>query len=769
MKEALTLLVLIVTTTMAFAQGTAFTYQGRLNDGGNPANGIYDLRFTVYDSTNSPGNIIAGPVTNSATGVTNGLFTVTLDFGNVFDGTARWLEIAVQTNSGNSFTTLAPRQPVTPAPYAIMANTASNLLGNLPTAQLRGNVPASQISGSLPVAQLSGTVPLTQLPAAVVTNNASGVTLNGTFSGTLTATQPGWNPYSQPIISTPIKGLNCFFGAPTNVNETVASNMVYSMVSCGMVSHGYNWFLLDNGGSLGPVGLGGSLGVSDGPWPMITNGVPYPGLTNHTGGWIDFDPQFFPHGAKWFISWCHSNGVKVAVYAFNGATGAAGWRNTAGQQVNDVQPGIYGTTYWLNWLSNAICYWGLDGIKDEVSGGNYQLAIQQQSLIASLTSRLHTPFYVGVATPSGYQPWYRGLFTSWRVGVGLPGGGDADSLGQWYVWCDNTPFNQSMPGSYSDSTDDMWPANWSDTGQGFGLLVKNQLAMGSMANSQLLLGYPSNGYPNSIPKPNLNAGCYYANWDNPLINSIDNDFSNPVTLISSNSLVVAFSKTLADGTVAYCIQNRNVSVTNSFTLGISRVYPDLYPSIATIHDVFLNAPIAVVTNTYTAYIGPSDVAYFEVIPGPEQVFLPGTNSLTFSPWSSWNYPYTGLGIGLNQYGYARVYPPLTNFTTQITFLCQVTNFWSWMINGNASQFTANLISDQNGGLIQFLGDGNVITQYSASASTITPVFVNLAGVKNFSIVMTNSSGQQYQLADPTIVCPTQTKWDTFGRTKTLAY
>ena len=47
MKEALTLLVLIVTTTMAFAQGTAFTYQGRLNDGGNPANGIYDLRFTV--------------------------------------------------------------------------------------------------------------------------------------------------------------------------------------------------------------------------------------------------------------------------------------------------------------------------------------------------------------------------------------------------------------------------------------------------------------------------------------------------------------------------------------------------------------------------------------------------------------------------------------------------------------------------------------------------------------------------------------------------
>ena len=30
-----------------FAQGTAFSYQGRLNDGANPAAGVYDLRFTI--------------------------------------------------------------------------------------------------------------------------------------------------------------------------------------------------------------------------------------------------------------------------------------------------------------------------------------------------------------------------------------------------------------------------------------------------------------------------------------------------------------------------------------------------------------------------------------------------------------------------------------------------------------------------------------------------------------------------------------------------
>ena len=32
------------------AQGTAFTYQGRLNDQGVPANGVYDLQVSVWDS-----------------------------------------------------------------------------------------------------------------------------------------------------------------------------------------------------------------------------------------------------------------------------------------------------------------------------------------------------------------------------------------------------------------------------------------------------------------------------------------------------------------------------------------------------------------------------------------------------------------------------------------------------------------------------------------------------------------------------------------------
>lgn len=175
MKTLLAVLSLFLAVLAARSQGTAFTYQGRLNNGGSPASGIYDLRFAIYDSTNSPGNLIAGPLTNSATAVSNGLFTVTLDFGpGVFTGADRWLQLEVRTNGADIFTTLLPLQPIQPVPYAIMANSASNLLGTLPAAQL---------SGTLPATQLAGTLSSAQLPATVLTNGASGVNITGTFAG----------------------------------------------------------------------------------------------------------------------------------------------------------------------------------------------------------------------------------------------------------------------------------------------------------------------------------------------------------------------------------------------------------------------------------------------------------------------------------------------------------------------------------------------------------------------------------------------------------
>ena len=139
----------------AFSQtNTAFVYQGRLNDGGTNANGEYDLLFIVYDAPFA-GSQVGSIITNSTT-VSGGLFTATLDFGpGVFTGRNLWLQVGVRTNGSESeFTTLSPRQPVLPTPYAIMANTANtadratNLVGTLPAAQLSGTVGNSQLAHS---------------------------------------------------------------------------------------------------------------------------------------------------------------------------------------------------------------------------------------------------------------------------------------------------------------------------------------------------------------------------------------------------------------------------------------------------------------------------------------------------------------------------------------------------------------------------------------------------------------------------------------------
>jgi hypothetical protein len=146
-----------------FGQGTVFSYQGRLNDAGSPANGTnYGMVFYLYDAATN--GALLGSLGIASVSVSNGLFTLPLNFGNVFNGDPRWLEITVQKNGGG-FTTLAPRQPISPAPYAIFANTASNVSGT--------------VSGS----QISGAIPLTGLPPGVITNGASGVNISGTFTG----------------------------------------------------------------------------------------------------------------------------------------------------------------------------------------------------------------------------------------------------------------------------------------------------------------------------------------------------------------------------------------------------------------------------------------------------------------------------------------------------------------------------------------------------------------------------------------------------------
>ncbi|HEU4663760.1 MAG TPA: hypothetical protein VFS55_07000, partial [Dokdonella sp.] len=100
------------------AQLPDFTYQGRLAQNGQPANGEHDLSFTLYDAATG-GNALGAPQVESQFPVVDGLFTVSLAFPGVFTGNQTWLEVSVDGQP------LLPRQAVSTTPvaqYALSGN-----------------------------------------------------------------------------------------------------------------------------------------------------------------------------------------------------------------------------------------------------------------------------------------------------------------------------------------------------------------------------------------------------------------------------------------------------------------------------------------------------------------------------------------------------------------------------------------------------------------------------------------------------------------------
>lgn len=120
-KILLTATVCLLTLNRVFAQNTQFTYQGELNTNATPYSGSAEILFTLWDASTNGSAIATNNAGSIITTVNNGLFTVSLDFGNSpFTGDSRFLQAEVRTAIG-PFTALAPRQPLTAAPYALRA------------------------------------------------------------------------------------------------------------------------------------------------------------------------------------------------------------------------------------------------------------------------------------------------------------------------------------------------------------------------------------------------------------------------------------------------------------------------------------------------------------------------------------------------------------------------------------------------------------------------------------------------------------------------
>lgn len=118
------LLVAVFAANSAAGQDTAFTYQGRLEDGSVPANNEHAFIVRMFDDATA-GTQIGPTICEDAVEVVNGLFTLTLDFGAQFNSNQRFLDIRVLPGGNcaitNGFIQLAPRQPITATPRAVHA------------------------------------------------------------------------------------------------------------------------------------------------------------------------------------------------------------------------------------------------------------------------------------------------------------------------------------------------------------------------------------------------------------------------------------------------------------------------------------------------------------------------------------------------------------------------------------------------------------------------------------------------------------------------
>ena len=166
----------------ASAQSNVFTYQGSLNNAGLPANGSYDFEFALFDAPNAGAQV--GPaVPRNSVAVSNGIFSVQLDFGTVFTGPGRYLEIRVRQTGQPGFTTLTPRQFVASSPYSIKSlNTES--LGGTPASQFVLTNDPRMSDARVPTA---GSGDYIQNRASQQTGTNFNISGNGIVGGTFTA------------------------------------------------------------------------------------------------------------------------------------------------------------------------------------------------------------------------------------------------------------------------------------------------------------------------------------------------------------------------------------------------------------------------------------------------------------------------------------------------------------------------------------------------------------------------------------------------------
>lgn len=253
------LLTLFFSAATAYAQTTAFTYQGQFQSSGSPATGNFDFEFALYDAQTG-GTQVGSTIAVNALTVTNGSFSVTLDFGNVFPGAARFLEIRVRQTGGGLFTTLAPRQRLTSAPYTVKSINAENAVNatsaayatNADNAQFAANADRLDGLDSSSFVQTNNSLLFIRNQ---ITQQIGSFNISGTGKANIFDAATQYNLSGNPIIST-AGPFNLFVGQDAGLSNTTGSSNSFFGYKAG-----YN---NSNGTSNSFFGYGSGIGNTGG-------------------------------------------------------------------------------------------------------------------------------------------------------------------------------------------------------------------------------------------------------------------------------------------------------------------------------------------------------------------------------------------------------------------------------------------------------------------------------------------------------------------------
>lgn len=213
------------------AHAAPFVFQGQLNDEGSPATGIYDLEFVLY-AMDIGGAQIGPTVTLEDQQVTQGQFSVEIDFGDVFDGSERWIEISVRGgDSIDPFTELAPRAKIGNSPQASFASRAgiADALVNPTWTQAPGIIRYGTGSDKIVINRSSVWEPTDVLLVHQAVNGPTGMNISGgaqslPYYGYTTASQMRAYTYYDPITDSWMVNKNGDQLEINNDNDVVVTN-----------------------------------------------------------------------------------------------------------------------------------------------------------------------------------------------------------------------------------------------------------------------------------------------------------------------------------------------------------------------------------------------------------------------------------------------------------------------------------------------------------------------------------------------------------------